>query len=302
MSHNSSPLIHTSHTSGQSPVLSRRQFLKTAGFTAIGTFTVGSVGLIYGTQVEPEQIDINPVDVVLPNLAPEFDGFRLVHISDIHMDGEWMTEERFDAIISKILDLAPDAVVITGDYVTRSAQRDGLSLVSPLSRLTSAVTTIAVLGNHDHWTNKTTIREFLAGAGVLEVSNTLVSLERDGKPLHICGVDDIWERQHRLDLVLDALPKDGAAILLAHEPDYADESARADRFDLQLSGHSHGGQVVLPIIGAPMKPKLGVKYPAGLYRVRNMLQYTTRGVGMIKPYIRINCPPEITVFNLRANI
>lgn len=290
------------HTTRQDLVLSRRQFLKTAGITALGTFTVGSVGLVYGTQVEPEKLDINRVTLTLANLDPIFDGFRLVHISDIHMDGAWMTETRLDSIVSAILDVAPDAVAITGDYVTRSAQRDGQNLINPLSRLSNTVMTVGVLGNHDHWTSKTIIREILDESGISNISNDVLTLERDGRLLHLCGVDDIWERQQRLDVVLKALPPEGAAVLLAHEPDYADESATSGRFDLQLSGHSHGGQIVLPFIGAPITPPLGKKYPAGLYKVRNMLQYTTRGVGMLRPYIRINCPPEITVITLSAKI
>lgn len=293
-------MTENSNSARQSKVLSRRQFFKTAGITALGTFTAGSVGLVYGTQIEPEQLDINPIDITLNKLDPIFDGFRLVHISDIHMDGDWMVEKRFNRIIDEILTLEPDAVAITGDYVTRSAQRDGQDLINPLQRLTEQITTVGVLGNHDHWTSKTIVREILDESGVINVCNNLLSLERGGQLLHLCGVDDIWERQHRLDLVLDALPDAGAAILLAHEPDYADESAQTDRFDLQISGHSHGGQVILPFIGAPVLPRLGRKYAAGLYQIRNMLQYTTRGVGMLRPYVRINCPPEITVFTLRS--
>jgi predicted MPP superfamily phosphohydrolase len=95
------------------------------------------------------------------------------------------------------------------------------------------------------------------------------------------------------------LKDDSAAILLAHEPDFADISMRTNRFDLQVSGHSHGGQVVFPFYGPPILPYLGQKYPSGLYRVGSMLQYTNRGVGMIDPPIRFNCPPEITMFELQ---
>jgi predicted MPP superfamily phosphohydrolase len=126
------------------------------------------------------------------------------------------------------------------------------------------------------------------------------TLERGGSLLHIAGVDDVWERQDRLDLVLDRLPAEGGAILLAHEPDFADTSAATGRFDLQISGHSHGGQVIAPFAGPLRLPHLGRKYPLGLYRVGDMLQYTNRGVGMVYPYVRFNCRPEITLFTLRA--
>jgi predicted MPP superfamily phosphohydrolase len=87
---------------------------------------------------------------------------------------------------------------------------------------------------------------------------------------------------------------------MAHEPDFADERAETGRFDLQISGHSHGGQVDLPFIGAPVLPLWAHKYSRGLYQVRNMYQYTNVGVGMTPPYIRFNCRPEITVFTLES--
>ena len=102
----------------------------------------------------------------------------------------------------------------------------------------------------------------------------------------------------RLNDVIEELKDESAAILLAHEPDFADLSSKTGRFDLQLSGHSHGGQVVVPFYGPLVLPYLGQKYPSGLYQVGEMLQYTNRGVGMIEPAVRFNCPPEITVFHL----
>ena len=166
--------------------------------------------------------------------------------------------------------------------------------------LTERRTTLAVLGNHDYWTNANAVREALASCGILELGNDVYSLSNEGDQLHIAGVDDVQEKHHRLDIVLNKLPQTGAAILLAHEPDFADRSAETGRFDLQLSGHSHGGQVVLPFIGAPVLPYLGRKYPSGLYRVGRMWQYTNRGVGMASLKIRFNCRPEITVFTLET--
>jgi len=111
-------------------------------------------------------------------------------------------------------------------------------------------------------------------------------------------VDDILYKMNRLDQVLASLPADGAAILLAHEPDFADTSAAAGRFDLQISGHTHGGQINLPLIGPPILPEMGQKYPSGLYNIGDMLLYTNRGVGVTTVNARFNCRPEITVFTL----
>ena len=142
------------------------------------------------------------------------------------------------------------------------------------------------------------MRAALARCSVIEIGNNVYSIERGGEQLHIAGVDDIWYDHDNLDEVLAKLPETGAVILLAHEPDFADESAKTGRFGLQLSGHSHGGQIVLPVVGPPILPRLGKKYPSGLYKVGDMWQYTNRGVGMLEPAVRINCRPEITVFTL----
>ena len=108
------------------------------------------------------------------------------------------------------------------------------------------------------------------------------------------------EGRSRLDLVLDKLPENGAAVLLAHEPDFADVSSATGRFDLQLSGHSHGGQVRMPIRGPVFLPPFSQRYSSGLYEVGEMLQYTNRGLGFVDARLRFLCRPEITVLTLES--
>ena len=107
------------------------------------------------------------------------------------------------------------------------------------------------------------------------------------------------EHRDRLDSVLNTLPASDAAILLAHEPDWADYVVN-HAVDLQLSGHSHGGQIRLPIIGAPYLPELARKYPWGLHRIGTLALYTNSGIGTIRIPMRLNCPPEVTLITLRA--
>jgi len=139
-------------------------------------------------------------------------------------------------------------------------------------------------------------------SGIKALNNSVYSLKRGNDFLHIAGVDDVAVGFDRMDVVESRLPEKGCAISLVHEPDYADISAKTGRFDLQLSGHSHGGQVVFPVIGPPILPRLARKYPTGLYKVKDMYQYTNRGLGMTPPYVRFNCRPEITVFTLESMV
>jgi predicted MPP superfamily phosphohydrolase len=258
-----------------------------------------------GRIIGPGRIKIETIRLKLQRLAPAFSGIRIVQISDIHIGG-WMNAERLRRIVDLIVAETPDAAVITGDFLLGSGFDDDSKsliqdLVNVLSPLAELIPTHAVLGNHDYWTNANAIREMLQASKITDLTNSVLTLTRGSARLHLCGVDDVWDGDVRLQDVLDQLPADGAAILLAHEPDFADESAATGRFDLQISGHSHGGQVVIPFIGPPVLPYLGRKYPSGLYKVGKMFQYTNRGIGTGRLPIRFFCPPEITIFQLEAS-
>ena len=123
----------------------------------------------------------------------------------------------------------------------------------------------------------------------------------DPASVEVLGLlDDAWSGEPDLADALADAPQGVPVVLMAHEPDFADEWSVDKRVSLQLSGHSHGGQVRLPGLGIPMLPQHARRYPAGLYRVNGMWLYTTRGVGMVGPPVRFNCRPEITLFTLRA--
>ncbi len=267
---------------------------------ALGVLLLG--GLVYVRKVEPEDVEVVPVSLVLPRLDAAFEGYRIAQISDIHADG-WMTPGRVLSLVNLVNAEAPDLVAITGDFATysrfRSLIRHASRLVAPLRRLQATDGVVAVLGNHDHKTDARTVRRVLAASGVIELHNAVLTLRRGGESLYLCGVDDLKEGTPRLDRALEGLSEEGAAVLLAHEPDFADESAATGRFDLQLSGHSHGGQVGVPLLRYPFLPKLSRQYPTGLYRVGDMFLYTNRGLGA-HPRFRFNCRPEITVFTLRS--
>ena len=279
--------------------LTRREFLSVTTRWALASGLVGIGGTGYAQGVEPYWLEIHQLSLKLPRISPEFEGYRILQMSDIHMGG-WMPVSRLQELVGLANSQEPDLIVLTGDFFSTISDAVASDLVTALKHLRARDGVLGVLGNHDHWSNADAAREAIKACGVTNVSNGLQIIERNGALLNIAGVDDIWERQHRLDLVLDKLPAESASILLAHEPDYADTSAAAGRFDLQISGHSHGGQVIIPFMGPLRLPYLGVKYPLGLYQVGNMLQYTNRGVGMIHPYVRFNCRPEITIFALEA--
>lgn len=247
---------------------------------------------------DPDQFEIVTLPLTIPGLDPAFSGYRLVQVSDIHL-GNWITAERWQGIVELVNAQEPDAIALTGDFV--SYVLDGVldDLASGLSRLQARDAILAVMGNHDHWMDVGRVRQVLAASGVVELPNSVCTLRRGTAVLHIAGVDCITVKADDLSAVLSALPADGPAILLAHEPDFADASAATGRFALQLSGHSHGGQVVLPRVG-PLRGPLFKRYPNGRYQVGQMVQYTNRGVGTNAIRLRYRCKPEITVITLFA--
>ena len=286
--------------------VSRRDFLRLLKIAGLDLAFLAFGSGIYMSKFEPSWLEVTELKLKLPHLPKSFSGFRLVQISDLHFSG-WMNAECLTEVMSAVSSLSPDLLAITGDFALAHFRRSQgedqeryAELIQVLSNYTGEYMTVGSMGNHDYWVDPVVMQSIFKDSGILDLSNTVHVLKNGGESLCLAGVDDIWYSQDRLDLVEAQVPQGMCAILLAHEPDFADTSARNGRFDLQISGHSHGGQIVLPFIGPPILPRLGKKYAQGLYRVGDMFQYTNRGVGMIPPYLRLNCRPEITLFTLES--
>lgn len=276
--------------------------LTRATLAAFGALGVTGAGLLaYATGIEPHWIELTHVELALPRLPEQFDGYRIVQISDIHA-GVWLPDDRLEQVVGIVNAQDPDLVAITGDFVTLTYLEAPDHIVPEMRMLRARDGVAAVLGNHDYWgiLGHRQIRHVIRDSGMIDLNNDVRTLERDGAALHVAGVDSARERMARPDVVMRKLPREGAAILLAHEPDFADVAARTNRFDLQLSGHSHGGQVVVPLLGPPHLPPMGKKYHTGRYRIGNMVLYTNRGLGVVGLPVRFFCRPEITVLTLRS--
>lgn len=282
--------------------LNRRQFLR-AGVGLGGATLVGLAG--YSALVEPEDLQVERVTVRLPRLPERLRGLKIAHISDLHF-APFTGEREIRAAVETVNALQPDVVAITGDFVSGDlwrSRRKSAAFIEPctaiLADLRARFGACAVLGNHDHWTDPARIRHTLEARGIHVLVNRSLPIEHDGVRLWLAGVDDAMSRLTNYDVALAGIPGGEPVVLLAHEPDVADHSVRYP-IDLQLSGHSHGGQIRIPGLGAPYLPPLARKYPAGLYQIGSMSLYTTRGVGVVGLPFRFACPPEITLIELQA--
>jgi predicted MPP superfamily phosphohydrolase len=288
------------------PSLTRRRFLQVAaGLAATGALALGEDATI----IEPNHPILTTMEIELARLPAALDGFTIAQLSDFHYD------ERFSAApirtaIEIVNHLRPDMVVLTGDFVTvpmfyrrfRTGKR-AASAAEPcarlLARLHPRLGTVSVLGNHDVDSDPHRIIEALDSQGLPALRNRSIPIEREGSRIWLCGLDSLWAGKPDLDLALHGIPSGELVVLLVHEPDFADKAAHYP-VDLQLSGHSHGGQIWLPGIGAPWLPRYARKYPRGLHRIGPLTQYTNMGLGTIRLPIRLNCPPEVTLFTLRS--
>ncbi len=279
------------------PLKTIKKWLRMFTIIAIALFTSC---YIYGSKIEPNWIEVVPIQLTIPNLSPAFNKFKIVQISDLHSN-RFMPAKRLDRIIKLVNQQKPDVIAITGDFITKHEDFNSQELEEKLSKLVSQISTLSVLGNHDHRGNANAtdnLKQALVRSNVTNLDNQVYVIERGTEKLTFAGVDDPYWGKPDLDRVIKLLPDNSAAILLVHEPDYIKESAATHKFALQLSGHSHGGQIKIPFLNPLILPYGGKKYFAGLNQVENTLEYTNRGLGMTGLPLRINSRPEITVFTL----
>ena len=283
----------------------RRRFLQmAAGVAATGALALAEDGAI----LEPNHPILTAIEVVLTRLPPAFDGFTIAQLSDFHYDVRAAVPIR--AAVEMVNNLHPDVVVLTGDFVTvppfhnrfRTAHRASDAAepcATLLAHLRPRLAIACVLGNHDVDANPARIIDTLQSHGLPALRNRSIPIEQAGSRIWLCGLDSAWEGDPDMDLALRGVPSEELVVLLVHEPDYADQAAYYP-VDLQLSGHSHGGQIWLPGIGAPWLPPLARRYPRGLHKIGPLTLYTNMGLGTIRVPVRLNCPPQVTLFTLRC--
>ncbi len=246
------------------------------------------------------KFELKHLQVCLKSLDPIFHDYTIIQLTDIHL-GQWITPNHLKGIIELVNQEKPDLIALTGDYVSYLIDQYEADLTNCLKNLNPLDASLAVLGNHDHWLGAKKMRSILKNSGVIDISNEVYTIHRENTCLHVVGLDSVMLNKDQLDNVINKIPVEGPAILIVHEPDFADISSSTGRFSLQLSGHSHGGQFIIPFWNNTIiKGPYFKKYPLGKYKVGDMIQYTSRGLGTNVFWFRINCPPEITIIKLKS--
>ncbi|HWY20924.1 MAG TPA: metallophosphoesterase [Candidatus Acidoferrum sp.] len=278
----------------------RRQFLRWTA--AAGTVALAGDSIL----LAPNRVRVVRQDFFLPRWPERLSGFTVALLSDFHYD-PYFSVHPLHAAIPMVNDLHPDLIVLGGDFVsvpTIGDDRKAAFAAEPCARLLRQMTPPfglwAVLGNHDEGTDHRHVTRALQSENIQVLANQSQAIERDGARIWLAGVNDVLSKTADLSKTLRRVPAGEAVILLAHEPDFADEAAKFP-IDLQLSGHSHGGQVRIPLLPPLYLPKMAKKYIWGRYQVGPLALYTTAGLGTIGVPMRLNCPPEIALLTLRPS-
>jgi uncharacterized protein len=262
---------------------------------ALMRLALRAVGLYERGRRNAAAIRIRANDVVIPGLPTAFEGFRLLQLSDIHLD---MDQEISHALAQRVREAEYDLCVITGDFRART-YGEIEPVVDAMAGLRMHIDRpiFAILGNHD-------FIEMVPDLEALDMRillNESVTIERQGATIHLAGIDDPhYYRADNLEKAANGIPDDAVSILLAHSPEVYLHGAYAG-FDLMLCGHTHGGQICLPG-GFPLtyNAKCPRALGKGAWRWEGLQGYTSAGSGSCVVPLRYNCPPEITVHRLLA--
>lgn len=249
-----------------------------------------------GISSEVDYVDTSEIEIQIHGLPERFEGLRIAQLSDIHF-GSFLDEEGVERFVDLAQSLNTDLILLTGDYVNRW-RSETRRVIRLLAKLDAPLGVFGVLGNHDHYADADETHKLMTRYGIKPLDHDAEPIGPAGERLWLLGSGDyIRDRQYDLNDRLERLPDEEPRIVLAHNPDSAD-LPRTRNVDLMVSGHTHGGQVRFPHIGAPILPVYNRRYDQGLFPVGKMQLFVSRGLGMVGLPLRLNCPAQLPVLRL----
>lgn len=285
--------------------MNRRAFLKrTTGFL------ISLIGLTGGThyyskEIEPSSLHIQKETIQSAKLTNAFHNKKIVQFSDTHLGFNYTVKD-LKKLVKQINELAPDIIVFTGDLIDDPKQvndTEEKKIIQALQPLHAPKGKYWIYGNHDHGGYGTEkVFDIMTQAEFTLLQNSYTVIEENNEKLIIAGIDDLMLGKPNLSAALHQTNQDIFTILLAHEPDFADQAVK-HAVDVQLSGHSHGGQIRLPIVGHIYSPAFAEKYVLGKYTLKDKLQlFVNGGIGTTRVPYRLFCKPEIHEYTLQSNL
>ena len=250
---------------------------------------------------EPRRIVVRELALELPRWPAPLDGLRVAMVSDLHAGGPHIDLDRVERVTDVVRSLRPDLVALLGDYldpeVTFGDRIEPEPIAERLGRVRAPLGSVAVLGNHDWADDGPRVAEALRTAGIRVLENEAVRLARVPEELWVAGLADATTRRPDVDRALAAVPDDAAVLVLSHDPDVFPRVP--ERVALTLSGHTHGGQVDVPLVRRSWIPsRFGERYAGGHVVERGRHLVVSRGVGSSRLPVRLGVPPEVVLMTL----
>jgi uncharacterized protein len=285
--------------------MTRRTFIKKIFGSLLAVAGTSAGGYFYAREIEPRMLDITRHKIKNNNIPIGFNGTKIIQFSDTHLGFQYGVEQ-LDKLISKINSMEPDIIFFTGDLLDDPRHYGNpTTIIDMLSKLEAPLGKFAVYGNHDHGGYGSDLYKKIiedSGFRLLINSSELISL-LDGSNIAIAGIDDAMLGKPDISASVEKIPQNTYTILLSHAPDKADEAAKYS-IDLQLSGHSHGGQIQIPFYGPWVTPPFAEKYVEGFYKIGSKEKFTlyvNRGLGTTRLPFRFLSQPELAHFTLYSN-
>ena len=278
-------------------LLTRRNFL----YAGAGTLVAGLGAAGYGFGIEPDLVRIREEELIVPGLAPVFQGLRVIQLTDIHYQ-KGNDQSLMEKVVETVQRANADLILHTGDYLARDTH--SLPELTPyFQEMSKGTESFAILGNHDRWHGSEKLfQQFFRETGIELLINQSRVVQKGGESLSIVGLDSAWGGFPDIEKAYKGVRQEQAAITLMHEPDYFDEIRKHRQSICQLSGHTHGGQCRVPLVKyAPVTVKYGKKYIDGHFsHGENQRVFVSAGLGTTGLRVRFGCPPEVVVHTLRT--
>lgn len=279
------------------------------------------ISLAYAYFIEPHRLVVNQKQIIIKGWNPTFDGLRVAAISDIHAGSNGVNEAKLRQIVETTNALDPDVIVLLGDYVSqersdapirqRSLKMDPAVIATNLKGFRAKYGVFVIFGNHDEWYGAKEVASSFSGVGYKVLNGELAIISKDGQQLRILGLKDhtmiqTWEAySENARNILASTEGTGDVLVLQHSPDVLEtitgDLAISNDLKLMLAGHTHGGQIWLPVFGSPVVPSsYGQKYAFGHVKDRGLDMFVTTGIGTSILPFRFLVPPEIAVVTIRS--